>query len=914
MTKSSLFGTGILLATLCGCFESSSSAEDSAPQAPATPPPSAQVRDSLPIRITEISPGNSSLVDQFGEDPGWLELENRSPDSVDLSRYSLSGRPKDGPAWRLPPIRLAPHARQLVFASGKDLPDESPATDSISPTITSSGRWSDIDAKPDAGLSRVRGWEFGSGKFLGILPDGTTAYSWDLILGDNQTVDLPWSSAEATVGFATVNLNTRERLWLEATIPAGQSILVGMCQEDVECWKAPQIRLVGTGKTLDHYDVALSEFPGDRSKTSGFRFTPPKNLVGSFKLTFARFGFYKAGRHPHASFKLQREGALLVLSDTIKGLRDTVQYPSIEGDGSWALDSSTGKWSVTERPTPGRANPVLPHEPIVAAPRFATPPGFHASPFSIRLEPISGLQIRCALGGSTPTSASPLAESGIRLDSSATATCAAFSADGAHGPVTTGTFLLDMPKNLGVIAISADSSALFDKDTGLTTFGPNASAISPYFGANFWKDKEIPAHVELFENGARSFSIRSGISIFGNFSRSAPKKSFSIQFREKYGPTHLKHPLFPHHPQYTKFKGFGLRNNGGNYGRDYVRDALMTSLTEQRGQDYQLSRHVVVYINGRYAGIYDLREKLDADWADTRHGIDPDNVDLIKNHTEVQAGSIADWNDLRKTINALAPDDETGWSKIANRLDIDNTMDYLAAELYWQNTDWPSNNARCWRRNGPASKWRMMMFDMDFGMGSNGGDHTEDPFTRMIDSSKDWDSYPNGQGSTVIARRIFGRKILRDRFLNRMLVQMATNLSPQAATRAYDSMRTYIGSEVDLDVKRWSVDPAKLTSADAEIRQFINNRGSSLRETMGTVFALEAPRSLSLSAPGGSLLIEDMPVGESYAYFHFPGVPIQVEAVGKSGSTFQDWSDGVTSARRTVTPGADSVSLVARFR
>ncbi|MBK8801276.1 MAG: CotH kinase family protein [Fibrobacteres bacterium] len=907
-----ILACGALLASLTGCLDSDSPEDPASVNAPAVSQPPAN-RDSLALRVTEICPANATLSDHFGEDPGWVELENRSQDTLDLSRYWLSGRTKDGPGWRLPPLRLAPGARQTVFASGRDLPEEAPATDSLIPTITTSGRWSDGDS-PEGGLSRVRAWEFGTGTFSGLLADGTKGYSWNLILGDNQTVGVPWSSAEGTVGFATVDLSSRDRVWLRATIPAGQPIWVGLCQANVECWKAPQLQLVGTGKPLDFYDVALSEFGEDRSKTSGFRFTPPKNLVGEFKLTFSRAIFYKSARHPHANFKLQREGAILVLTDSTKRLSDTVQYPATEGETSWALDSATGKWSLAQLSTPGRANPASTLASALTAVRFATAPGFHSSPFTLRLEPMNGAQIRCELGGGQPTASSRLADAGLALDSSTTASCAAFAADGGHGPVTTGTFLLDLPKNLGVIAISADSASLFDVDSGLTTLGPKASALHPYFGANFWKDKEIPAHVELFENGARSFAIRSGISIFGNWSRAAEKKSFSVQFREKYGPTHLKHPLFPHHPQYTKFKGFGLRNNGGNYGKDYVRDALMTSLGESRGQDFQLSRHVVVYINGRYAGIYDLREKLDADWVDTRHGIDPANIDLIKNNTEVQAGSIVDWNDLRNTLNTLASDDEAGWAKIANRLDIDNTMDYLAAELYWQNTDWPSNNSRCWRRNSPASKWRMMMFDMDFGLGSLGGDHTEDPFTRLVDSSLEWDAYPNGQGSTVIARRILGRKVLRDRFINRMLVQMATNLSPAVALRAYDSMRTYLGSEVDLDVKRWNLKPADLATADGEIRTFLSHRAPSLRETMATVLGLDAQQPVALSAPGGSIRIEDIPVGEAYAYPHYSGIPIQVEAVSATGREFQDWSDGVTSAKRTVTPGTNSVNLVARFR
>jgi hypothetical protein len=37
-------------------------------------------------------------------------------------------------------------------------------------------------------------------------------------------------------------------------------------------------------------------------------------------------------------------------------------------------------------------------------------------------------------------------------------------------------------------------------DTGIYELGPNAGSALPYFGANFWLDKEIPVHVQFFED------------------------------------------------------------------------------------------------------------------------------------------------------------------------------------------------------------------------------------------------------------------------------------------------------------------------------------------------------------------------------------------------------------------------------
>lgn len=867
--------------------------------------------DTLPVGLEEISVSNDDLLDEFGEDPGWIELANRSAAPVALGGFRLFGKASDGPGWMLPDTTLQPGERLVVFLSGRDIRTSAPAGETVQVAATA-WVWSDSAYDPP-GFSAVRGLAFGK-KYSGKLPDGSTAYSFLLHLADNSETELLWSGATASLGFdKPVDASRQDRFRMRATLPAGQPLTMRLCPDD-ECWKAGFVTLTGTGDSLGVYEIPLSRFPIDLSHVRGLQFDPPANNLGDYRITLTDPGFYRSQRRPHANFKLGRKGGFVGLEDTLSKIREVVVYPAPTDAGSWARDPASGRWNHVSAGTPGRANPVHPGESILVAPAFATAPGFHASPLVVRVAGAASGTVRCAVGGLPPTASSPAADSGIRLDSSSAVTCAIFAPDGSQGPTATATYLLDETTDLPVVAVSVDPSAMFDPDTGICSMGPNASTVSPFFGANFWKETELPVHVELFEGGARSFALRAGLSMFGNWSRSADKKAFSIQMREKYGPTHVEWPLFPQHPELKRFKSFGLRSNGSNYKTDYQRDALASGLTEGRGIEYQYSRHAVLYIDGRYWGIYEIREKLDPDYLETRFGIDPANVDLIKNNSETQAGSIDDWNELRRTLQDLAADDDAGWEAMSKRIDLDNFMDYCAAELFAQNTDWPTNNNRYWRQRVPATPWRAMLFDLDGGIGGFGGSYTKNPFPYAVDSSTGWDDYPNGPGSNVVLRRILTRPALRDRFLNRFLVQLSTNLAPENSIRIMDSVTASIRSEIPRDVRRWNLSETDQTSHERIMRNFLLNRPTWVRTAMKSFFKLDSLQPISVSATGGTLRIDGMEVGASYAGSHFRSIPIVLEALGEGGAVFAGWSDGVATSRRVLTPGTPATELVAVFR
>src|SRR5690554_7474240 len=83
---------------------------------------------------------------------------------------------------------------------------------------------------------------------------------------------------------------------------------------------------------------------------------------------------------------------------------------------------------------------------------------------------------------------------------------------------------------------------------------------------------------------------------------------------------------------FTNTKIFVLRNAGGDMQGAHIRDAYSTQLTKESGVAFQEYRPVVVYINGKYWGIYSLREKINEHFI---HDQDRKSTRLNSSHVRI---------------------------------------------------------------------------------------------------------------------------------------------------------------------------------------------------------------------------------------------------------------------------------------
>lgn len=873
-----------------------------------------------PVIFSEITPVNIGLKDAYDDDPGWIELYNPADTAVQLAGYSLSDRTSALRTWVFGDVTVPAQGRIVVFLSGRDQQSATPARDSIDLIGTSAWGWGDSQNDP-AGFSTAAPNAFPD--YLGSL-QGKTAISGTITLADNSSTDLTWSSASIFLGLTegssadVVDLSGQDQIVLRGYLDAGVELEVRLAQPDMDDWLGWYATITGSGKADDLYTIDLPEsgLIPDLKNIYGLRFANAANQYRTVNFTFTRIYARKRGTDLHASIKLSKSGGSLYLSDSTGALRDSVAYTAVPATLSYARDGLDQNWSLRAPPTPGSVNSQQSYTRQLQAPGDLPASGLYAAPLKITLPaPIdTGAVLRCDTTGAAPTVSSPISGGELVLSRTTVLRCANFHASALASPVTLRSYLIDeRSPALPVVAIAANPGALFDPDTGIYMPGPHPGADIPYWGANYWWDKEIPVQIDFFEPGAKlAWSSGAGLKIFGNFSRAQDKKSVALVFREQYGQKRLDYPLFPEHPELRQFKWFILRNNGSNNGRDYLRDALMSSLTRGLGIDYQKARPAIVYYNGAYFGIHDIREKSNEYYFETNYGYDPAQIDLVKANGEATAGSNGDYQQVMDWIAAHPLQEDANYQWVRTRLDIDNFTNYVQSEMFFVNKDWPGNNLKRWRSRAPQTLWKWFIYDTDFAFGAV----DESPKINMLQfaTAEDGPDWPNPPHSTFLLRSLLTNDSYRQAFINRFAVLLATSFAPATVQARIDKMMGNVQSEIPLDQKRWKLSSTRMNAELAEIEAFGAERAGRLQAEIQSFFELSESYPLSLSLEGsGSIQVHGLPISSSITWTAYSDIPIRLTAVAAPGSTFVGWENGSTEPERIVSV-TEAMNLRASFR
>lgn len=234
------------------------------------------------------------------------------------------------------------------------------------------------------------------------------------------------------------------------------------------------------------------------------------------------------------------------------------------------------------------------------------------------------------------------------------------------------------------------------------------------------KEWEREANLIYFnEDHEFEFSQEVGIRIAGASTRGTPQKSFSIYGRDIYD----EKVVFP----YEFFDGYPLSSiklrNGGNHNdRVKIIDAFVESLVEDRDVSIQRSTPCIVFLNGEYWGIYNIRERYNEEYISTHYGVSQDNIWMI-DAGEAKIGNSAakeayDYFVTMATECDLSYDDV--YAMVSELIDVQSFIDYCCINLYMDNRDLSfGQNMALWRsieNDGSEygdTKWRWMIFDMD---------------------------------------------------------------------------------------------------------------------------------------------------------------------------------------------------------
>ncbi|MED1568641.1 CotH kinase family protein [Bacillus paramycoides] len=383
--------------------------------------------------------------------------------------------------------------------------------------------------------------------------------------------------------------------------------------------------------------------------------------------------------------------------------------------------------------------------------------------------------------------------------------------------------------NLPVFSITTDPENLWSEDKGIYMLGKGASKKYPYKGANYWKDWEIPVDLDYMENGKSVYKFSAGLKIFGGETRTLPQKSFALYAKNDNGNKTFDYSFFPE-KQLSHYKTLVLRNGGQDFNQTHFRDSLASTLVQGTNNDAQAYRPVVVYLNGDYWGIYDLREKIDKDFLAANHnGVKKKDMDLLESNALIKEGSNKDYLDLVDFIKNHDLSNDKNYQEVVQKIEVKNYIDYIVTELYIGNTDWPSHNYRYWKANAPFDKWRWIIYDSDLGF----GDVNENTVDRLYDYK--------GKGDdtlyiSYLFRELLKNKQFRNEFKQRSDELLATTFAPDQVVGSIEAIRKQLEPEMPEHVKKWGGTVEDWEQNVSQLKDFAQKRPEYLKQDLYKLF------------------------------------------------------------------------------
>lgn len=521
--------------------------------------------------------------------------------------------------------------------------------------------------------------------------------------------------------------------------------------------------------------------------------------------------------------------------------------------------------------------------------------------FDITLQPINDtVKIFYTLDGSYPDGDATFYHRPLHIDKNTVVRAVGYF-KGKKGKTITQSYFVDREYSIPVVSITCNPEDLFSEERGIYAMGCCADTTMPYMGANFWKTWERRANFELYEtDNKQALNQEVSIKIFGGFSVALPQKSLAIYARKRYGDNRFRYPIFPE-KDIKKYKNFVLRNSGGDFNRTQLKDAFMTQMVKNRGVSIQAYRPAVVFLNGAYWGIQNLREKLNEYYLKYNFDLDKDSVFILRHNGEVQIGDYSTKKQYRSVLNYMKENDmskEEHLEYVKSKFDVYNYIRYNIAETYSDNRD-AGGNIRYWRYDSDTAKWRWLLYDTDMGLGT---DHpkgymrnTVDKFTKINN-----EAWPDPPWSTFIIRKLLEHPEMEDYYINTFADFLNTSLHQDSALNLLNRMIDGIDEEMPYHHRRWKGSDNAWQYQLGIVKTFVKKRPFYLRQYIVEKFALSDTSRVTFELPKKGLKKFQLNTLRIDRYSEFKGqyfvgtaIPYQIETpydyefVGWEGEGFK---------------------------
>ncbi|MBR0137764.1 MAG: CotH kinase family protein, partial [Erysipelotrichaceae bacterium] len=345
-------------------------------------------------------------------------------------------------------------------------------------------------------------------------------------------------------------------------------------------------------------------------------------------------------------------------------------------------------------PTPGKANGTDGVRSITITPTVSKGGGIYNDDESLTIEIKGPGTIYYTTDGSEPTKNSKQYNGPITLTSTTVLKCKGYNTGERSSATVIQSYMINEDLKMPALSVSIDPDYL---NTILS---------------NIWVvGLERQAYVEFYEEDG-SFSSPCSLALFGGNARAQAKKSYVLRFDSEWGASELNYAVFDNRDN-ACYDSLVLRSGSSDWNYAIIRDIVGTSIVDDYTDvDVQAYKAAILFINGRYYGIYNIREKINAHFVEEHYNVSTDSVNLFRMDGDVSKGTKSGYNALRQFARTHNLNVQANYDYVADRIDLVNLCDYWIAEGYVTNND--LLNVRLFNSSEMDGKYRYIFYDLDY--------------------------------------------------------------------------------------------------------------------------------------------------------------------------------------------------------
>lgn len=740
------------------------------------------------LTITEILPKNKGNIAFDGKFYSYIELENTSSENINLKDYYLSNDANRPFLYQLPNKILKPDEVYLVYTSGINKNNHANfSLKSYTGTVVLSKKNKIVEEVNYNNLINGFAYVKNSSKHFQESIDISPGYP-NTVDGIEQFSNQKRSNPKNLIIMEVMSSNldtiTKENYgWIELYNNSDEFI-----------------SLNNYSLTTDKDNKKMYILPDKKLKRGEYIIIKVSNKETNNK------SFNSSDKEYYANFNISSDEGIYLYKNN--KLIDSIFIGNIPIDYSYGRNSENGFYYFS-RPTPEERNSENVELSISEKPTFSKQGGVYNQK-ELMVEIDGGETIFYTLDGSEPTVDSKVYTEPIVIKETTVLKAFSYDRKKKTSQVMSATYIMNENHKLPVMSISADNNSLQE------------------IYNNEMNDITIPAHAEFYEQN-KSFTVDCGLKLFGSAARTLDKKSYSLKFLSRYGTPHLDYKVFDRR-DVKSYDTIILRSGSQDYIRGMLRDELVTSIMNDYGTvDVQDYKAIVLYINGKYEGIYFIREKVDDEFISNHYNVSSDDVNIIHISGYASKGSDAEYKKLLEYVKNNDLSNEKNYKYVQSKLDINNFIDYWVGELFVNNTD-VLNNTRFFNHpdidNG---RFKMIFYDFDYSLYG----YTNNFLEWIVSDEDNYYHYDN-----ILLKSLMKNENFKQTFLERLAFNLNYVWNEKNMIARLNELIELIKPEMKRNQERWNLTYDYWEEECKNIKDFIKKRRKFLIEQSASFFGL----------------------------------------------------------------------------